>query len=207
MTTWTDIASTQDDADSPLTTTLAKAWTSRPVAIAEGSTNAPVNTAAWHPYDMVDVADGADGELWSFSADGAVSTIETPDFADGWEYRLFINGLETSSTAVDIDVDLYRATDAAYSTADTVTPVTGSVAYYGMVDIIMPRMVTTIHGIRWASGFGSSGGTLGSTPTGTFGEIASSAQAIGKARLTVSLGNFDAGSVHMLRRREFYTAT
>lgn len=56
MTTYTTIANTEIDADSPVTTTLMQAYRDNIAATAEGSANAPIVAAAWHPVDAVLVA-------------------------------------------------------------------------------------------------------------------------------------------------------
>jgi hypothetical protein len=73
---------------------------------------------AWHPYNKVTEGDANDGKFWDFDVDGSFTTKVTPDFVDGYEYRVRGLGLASnSSISVDFRLELFRETDAAYSAA------------------------------------------------------------------------------------------
>ena len=99
----------------PITLQQGRALRDNPIAISEAATGAPVVVAGWHPYDMVKIGDGNDGVFYDFAVHGTQATITTPDFADGYEYAIRFANLGCSSTSA-LNVDLYRETDAAYTT-------------------------------------------------------------------------------------------
>ncbi|NDK36971.1 hypothetical protein [Rhodovulum sulfidophilum] len=43
-----------------------------------GAVGTPVNEAAWHSYNMINVGDRATGLFWDHSVDGNISVLETP---------------------------------------------------------------------------------------------------------------------------------
>lgn len=101
----------------PFATTL-QALRDNPIAIAEGDPSAPVNTAAWHPFNKVINNDANDGRIWSFPVDGNVAAITTPDFADGWEYALLIDQIRITNTiAGSLTLNLFRQASGAYGGA------------------------------------------------------------------------------------------
>lgn len=197
MATYRTIAASEIDADSPVTATLMAALEENPAAIAEGATDAPVVASAWHPYDAVTVGDGADGLIWDQSVDGSLATITTPDFEDGYEYALFIEGVTTSATSGTFSFDLYKEVDAAYQFVQTAIP-WGGTAHYGLVRIMFPRIAKQYHGVVWESGLRTV------FPTGTYGEMAdNTVQKILRARFDVSSGTINGGKIYMHRRREY----
>lgn len=114
MTTWTDITNAQTDQDSPVTQTLVQALRDNVNAAAEGATGAPANVAGWHPYDMVDNDDAADGKVYDFSVDGATTGLEIT-LAAGFEYLVFLSGVSHGNgTARNLLFDGYRVNAASY---------------------------------------------------------------------------------------------
>ena len=113
MTTWTEIPTTQLDQDSPVTQPLMGALRDNVRASAEASTGAPVAAAGWHPYDIVDVGDGNDGLIYDHSISGTVSTVETPDFDDGYDYHIVFESVSGSSFA-DLILDGMRDDTAGW---------------------------------------------------------------------------------------------
>lgn len=192
------IFDTQVDQDAPITTELGYQFRDNPIAIAAGDYGAPVVSTQWHPYNMVSVGDGNDGEIWSFSSDGAQSSIVTPLFVDGYEYAIRINGLSVEF-AVPMTIDLFKETDSSYETCYTSTALSGSGSYYGVARVALPRERKLIHSIVLETAFGVDGAGSG------FDMVDSTLQKISRARLSMSSGDFNGGSVHLLRRREFIT--
>lgn len=86
MTTWLEIANGDVDQDSPVTQPLMTGLRDNVRAAAEAATGAPINSAVLHPYDKVNIGDGADGLLYDFSVDGVVGSVETPAFEAGYSY-------------------------------------------------------------------------------------------------------------------------
>lgn len=115
MTTWTEITNAQTDQDSPLTQTLVQALRDNVNAAAEGATGAPANIAGWHPYDMVDNDDGADGKVYDYSVDGSTTGLEIT-LSAGFEYLVFITDLSHGDgTSRNLLLDGYRAVAASYT--------------------------------------------------------------------------------------------
>lgn len=116
MTTWTTISNAAVAVGAIPSSTTVTALRDNPIAMAEGSSGAPINVAGWHPHDKVTVGDGKNGVIYDFSVSGALTNVETPNFVDGYEYRLF--GLFEGFTAIQ----LYREVDADWigSTSATV---------------------------------------------------------------------------------------
>lgn len=110
---YTAIPNGDVDVDSPATTALFSAFRDNPLAINEGTAGAPVNQSAWHPYDLVTVGDGNDGVIYDFAVDGAVTSIVTPDFEDGYEYMVLIDSMGIA-TAGALQIAVYFDTYAAY---------------------------------------------------------------------------------------------
>lgn len=162
---------------------------------------------AWHPYDKVSIDDGADGVFYDHSVDGSVSSVETPEFEDGYEYRIVAsdvshNGGATNRAPV---LQMYLATSASYS--DAVEGEACSAANTVDFDVVVhaPRLIENVHLIsgpqRYDAGLGGefaslSGGVYSGTP-----------QKIGKVRVrmrepgTVSYADIDSGVMRLYRRR------
>src|SRR5574343_19671 len=83
------------------------------------------NTLAsvWHPYNKTTIGDANTGLIYDYGVSGAVSSVVTPDFADGWEYMIVYNDLshDSGSSPVYLQVELYRETSAAYSGAQEIS--------------------------------------------------------------------------------------
>lgn len=116
MASWTQIPTSQIDQDSPVTQPLMVAIRDNMRAMAEAADDAPVVLAGWHPYDMVDAGDGADGLIYDHSVDGDVASITTADFVAGNEYAILFEGLKfTAGLAQTFFVRAYR--NGAYTEA------------------------------------------------------------------------------------------
>lgn len=204
MTTFTVIANSEIDADSPVTTTLMQAYRDNTAATAEGSTNAPVLSSAWHPADMVLEGDGNDGEEWSFATDGAVSNLVI-NLAAGYEYMIFFNDVETTATG-NWTIEFYKVTDAAYTSAANFTQGTGgtpagpgaSTTYQGL--LYLPFVVLPGR-YYWTWEWVISPVDSIGAPFELNGSIFdATGQAVDKVRIDPP-GNFDAGSIHLWRRK------
>ena len=75
MADWVEPIDSETDPDAPLTSQLGKRWDSNCIAIAEGSVGAPYVVTNWHPSGGADVADGIDGVLYDFAADGSQTAV------------------------------------------------------------------------------------------------------------------------------------
>jgi hypothetical protein len=159
---------------------------------------APIGiNAGWHPYDRTVIGGTETGLIYDFGVHGAVSAIDTPDFEDGFEYAILGRGLSfDSGINRTLQVQLYRATGAAWSTAWTSTvTLDGTTVGDLWVEIIAPRVVKTVHPIRYEL-YASVGGGEG----GRAVVYNATAQKIGKGRVAPTSGQTDGGQVYLFRR-------
>lgn len=202
MTTYRAIAPTEDAVEAFITAELADAWTNNVLAIAEADANAPVNQTHWHPYNKVTNGDANTGLIYDFGVSGAVANVTTPNFVDGYEYRLIYDGISGSGTGVDFTIALYRETDAAYGTAMVLfnNLTSGSTKNHsGQIVINRPRRVQVGCLIEFASGLTSA---VGSAENVVGAAVCSrAAQKRLRGLLAWSSGNIDAGKIFMERRR------
>jgi len=117
---WTTLATTLFGTGKPVTASLLQALRDNLDAFATNLSGAPVNTAAWHPYDHVTNGDGNTGVLYDFDVDGAITTVTTPNFVDGWEYQLMFNAIETGAATLTMKV--WQETTGSYTAAQTIIP-------------------------------------------------------------------------------------
>jgi hypothetical protein len=199
----------------PWTSAKAIASFENPEAIAEMSVGASLFLGVWHPYDMTEAGTG-DGVIWSHSADGAVSSIETPDFASGYEYRLELEDVSNSNGDSDIELEAYYFTSATYSASVILRALPASPIGQlssGFVDLLRAHDAVKTHAAPFVIG-GSNftqsrvvGINAGALATGDNAGSAffthTTAQRIGKARLSISAGTFNGGLVRLLRRKTY----
>jgi hypothetical protein len=198
MTAFTDILSASLAVGKKFTSSIAIAFRDNPVAIAEGDLDAPAVAAGWHPYDKVLNGDTNTGEVYSFAADGAVASFESPNFSDRYEYRFLIDALGASAIA-DLTIELYRATSAAYAGSALLIVTAASELYTGRVEVLVPRKTLRAHSLRGEIAQDATNAT-GSLPQVNFLVNHTTAQKIGKVRFAVTAGTMNAGAVYMYRR-------
>lgn len=198
-TTYSAILDTQLDPDAPITSALGYQLRDNPVAGFEGADTAPVNAMVWHPYDMTNMSavgdDTAEGVIWDFSVDGSSTAVETPNFVSGYSYRVIGLNLDHDG-AGSVNLDLYKATDAAYETVYGV-----SKNHMFIWEIIHPWITGVAHlgtVVHINNGTGGSGGTIAAA-----GLTDLTSQIISKARIEPSAGSptaFDAGKIILEKR-------
>jgi hypothetical protein len=199
---WTTISNALVAVGAKPFATTVQALRDNPVAIAEFATGAPVDQAAWHPYDMANVGDGAIGKFYDFAIDGAVTAVETPAFVAGYEYAVRV--LSLSATAVlGLTIEMYRQTDAAYTTVLTYTGNVSSGAN-GSGGWLFPfaGVSSRRHAIEVFEPWAENGSTINLAIDGasTFEVADTTQQIIGKARFSWG-SNSDAGTMRLYRRR------
>ncbi|HAF38622.1 MAG TPA: hypothetical protein DCG72_06510 [Gammaproteobacteria bacterium] len=207
MTTWLEIANGDVDQDSPVTQPLMTGLRDNVRAAAEGATGAPVLSAGWHPFDKGDTDSTEVGDVYDFSDDGTVSTITSPTFEDGYEYAFIFDGISSSNASVTaMNILLYRDTTAAYSSAIPVMSglTSNTELIFGTLQVQLPRVARWMHSTKWiAEGHTIIGSTLTLT-SGVDATISTAAkQTVSAARFSFDLGSFDAGTIRMIRRREY----
>ena len=160
------------------------------------------NTLAtvWHPYNKTTIGDANTGLIYDYGVSGAVSSVVTPDFADGWEYMIVFNDLshDSGSSPVYLQVELYRETSAAYSGAQEISDtVNASTLISGHLHLPWVRSSRTLQPAHALSSAGNA------ATDASVGFSMSTAQKALRARVSFSSGNIDAGKLYLYRRGAF----
>lgn len=193
-----------------ITLQQGRALRDNPKGMAQGATDSPVIFAGWHPYNLTEVGGTETGVFYDFAVHGAQASAESPDFEDGFEYAFVFNGISSSAAATEFRMSLYRDTDAAYFT-DAAIMASMSVSaeeVYGIIRVEWPRNEKRVHAARWIQTghvFRTDSGavTVSSGNDASFSDA--TFQTTSKARFRFDSGNIDAGTITMLRRREYLT--
>lgn len=221
MTSYITITDAETDPEAPLTSELAKKWRDNPIAIAEGSNGSPINQTGWHPYNKVTVGDSNTGLIYNFPTDGAVATVTSPDFVDGYDYAFFIDRiLGTSAILQDLRIDWYRGTSAAYSGPSALPAmlISTTTAENAFIELPMVRVTKRYHDLIGSNRNGTTDTLVGGF---TFAEVSSAPgialntgithatpQKILRVRFSAASGNITGsgadGKIYMYRRRVFY---
>lgn len=169
-----------------------------PLAIAETSTGAPINVIGWHPVAKVTVGDAQSGIVYDSSISGTVASVETPNFEDGYEYRMYVDGLShNNATARNFRISLYQQTSAAYALSYvSASTITSAQVLSAEFDILLPRLVKTSQILKVTCIMNNV------LDTNTIGVISGSEKIL-KVKLDFTVGSIDAGKVYLFRRREF----
>jgi hypothetical protein len=143
MTSYTAITNGEIDQDSPITQPLMTAMRDNPLSMFETDSSAPLAAFAWQ------IEDGAGGTdpIYDHSVDGTVTSITTPDFADGWEYMLVgVDISMGSSGASSVNLDFHDSTTgSSHDVGDFTGAVgTGDTCDFEIV-IPMPRWSRGAH--------------------------------------------------------------
>lgn len=198
MTTYTTLTNAALAVGAVPSASKFQALRDNPIAIAEASNGAPVNVMGWHPVDKVTVGDGKQGVIYDFGTSGSVSSVVTPDFEDGYEYKIFGVDLSPSSSA-GLKIDFYKETGANYDTAHTTGSTSGGRDFD--CEITLPRVPKRNHVARfWTST------STGISTTALIGFYDGTLQKILRARVSFSGANISGGKIWLFRRREFASA-
>lgn len=202
MTTWTTISNAAVAVGGIPSSSTVTALRDNPSAVAEASTGAPVVFAGWHPYDKVSVGDGKTGLFYDHAVTGTVSSIVTPDFEDGYEYRLVALDLSHDYTLGNSSLRLesYKQTDATYRlTRNTASG--GSSGFFGYyAEFHLPRVASVAHFVMTLA---HSGADYSASVDLDSAMYDTPAQKLLRARLIFSTGNVDGGKAYLFRRREY----
>jgi hypothetical protein len=206
MTTWTSISNAAVAVGGIPSSTTVTALRDNPSALAESASGAPVMVSGWHPHDKVYIGDGKTGLIYDHAVTGTVSNVVTPDFVDGYEYRVVaVDLLNDSASNARLSLDAFFQTGAIYQRLRYSGDGTGNSAYWGFdLEIVMPRLAKVTHlanGQTYRDGSISNDGidnTSHETP----------AQKLLRARVrftsgTSTLGNIVGGKIYLFRRREY----
>jgi len=195
-TTYTAIPNGDIDQDSPLTQPLLTALRGNPIAAREGATGAAYEASAWHPYNGVTIGDGATGLIYDQSVHGTVATLETPAWADGYEYRFIYEGLRhNSGSSQSFRVEFYKSVDASYVSAINIGGSTSSGSdFNGYSEVYRPRILLATVNLVSALNIGATV-KFDIIPTKLTGS-----NKFGKARFSYTGGSIALGKIYMQKR-------
>ena len=166
------------------------------------------------------MGDTNNGLIYNFPTDGAVATVTSPDFVDGYDYAFFIDRILGTTTLQALRIDWYRETSAAYSGPDALVgmSISTTVAENAFIELPMVRVTKRYHDLLGSNLNASidsfSGGGAFATANTTSGAISNSGishatpQKILRVRFSAASGNITGsgaiGQIYMYRRRVFY---
>ena len=171
-------------------------------AMARGENGSPYVDAGWHPYDGLTVGDGADGVIYDFAVDGALASVETPSFADGYEYLIVGRGMSGSVTSA-FRLEWYKETSASYSGVYVFSSGGAGDVVDFRIEAISPRAVSRIMFYDVKEANNGMGGEMDALIDSNRRLDMSTAQKVGKAKIYLASGAIDAGKIYMFKRRCF----
>jgi hypothetical protein len=202
MTAFYNITEAETDPGAPPKSELWKAWWKNPIAIAEGTSGAPVASTGWHPYDLTAAGGTEDGTVYDFSVDGAVASVAMPALADGYEYAIKLNGVSSAATGVTQNL-LVRATMSDASTHDFILVQSTNDArnYSGIVAFPMCRALLREQTFQYISAMVTNlGANESETPNA---DLNGTPVKVASLSVRFTSVNIDAGTIQFLRRREY----
>jgi hypothetical protein len=201
MTTYTTISNAAVAVGAIPSSTTVTALRDNPTAIAEASSGAPVVFAGWHPVDKVSVGDSANGLIYDHAVTGNVSSVVTPNFEDGYEYRVVASDLLCdSASTVRLNLEGFYQTDATYYRIRYSGDGTGTSFRWGYdLEIVTPRIARRSH---LANGWTYKNGDFGNDGVDS-AAYDSTVQKLLRARVRFTTGNISGGKIHFFRRREY----
>jgi hypothetical protein len=203
MTAYTTIANALVAVGAKPFATTIQALRDNILAGLECDATAPTNHAAWHPYNRFAAGSTNTGRIYNFGTDGAVSTVITPDYVDGYEYRIRFNGVQPGATAVDLQIENYRETDATYSAAHALGGSFAAAALVsGYIELPSVRISQRTHVFR--AYFQREGANAAvAAVTADRADQFTTAQPILRSRVRFVGTTFQAGQIFLERRRVY----
>lgn len=202
MASWTSQSTSSLLPGEPWTSAKALAAFENPEAIAEGASGAPILSAAWHGYNAVNVGDGNSGLFYNATS---LATVETPNFSDGFEYRILGRGITftpVSGTTMVVEYLIGGAWETIYtSTNSGVGPLDFDLW------LRVPRRSARRFLIDYSVAFASTGSSWGPTNGIQENGVASIADnneaVVARARFGFTSRTVNGGQAYLLRRKEF----
>jgi len=198
---WTTISNAAVAVGAIPSSSTVTALRDNPVAIAETASGAPVVFAGWHPVDKVSVGDGKDGLIYDHAVTGTAADVVTPDFVDGYEYRVIASDLLSDSVStVRLNLEGFYQTDATYNRIRFSSDGTGTSHNWGFdLEIVTPRIARRAH---LANGWTYKNGDFSNDGVDS-AAYEPPAQKLLRARVRFTTGNISGGKIHFFRRREY----
>jgi hypothetical protein len=202
MATYTTISNAAVAVGAIPSSSTVTALRDNPIATAEAAAGAPVIHAGWHPYNKVAVGDGNNGLIYDSSVNGTVADIVTPDFEDGYEYRLIGDAVRhNSGSSRNLIIEAYRETLGTYATAYQSASTYSSIASLKIdAELLVPRLADSVKVLRAIIGTSSA---LDANQNNIF---SSSDNKILRMRIVFSAGSINNGKVYLLRRCEYLSS-
>lgn len=198
MTTYnpSTVSNTAIASGKPLTLQQGRALRDNPIAFREGASGVAYEASAWHPHDGVTIGDGATGMIYDQSVHGTVATLETPAWADGYEYRFIYEGLRhNSGSSQSFRVEFYKSADASYASAINIGGSTSSGSdYNGYSEVYRPRILLATVNLVSALNIGADV-SFYIIPIKLTGS-----NKFGKARFSYTGGSIALGKIYMQKR-------
>jgi len=201
MASWTSQSTSSLLPGEPWTSAKALAAFENPEAIAEGASGAPIVATGWHGYDTTNVGDATT----PFYNGASQATIETPDFADGYEYRILGRGVSFTSAVAQTMVVDYLISGAWETIFSSTSNLLGPLDF----DIWFrsprrsARRFLIDYSIAGASTTTSWSPTNGTQENGVASIADNNAAVVTRARISFASRTFNAGQIYLLRRREY----
>jgi len=203
MTTWTSISNAAVAVGGIPSSTTVTALRDNPSAIAEASSGAPVMVSGWHPYDKVTIGDGKTGLIYDFAVNGVQSSVVTPDFVDGYEYRVVALGLRHNAAGFTdrrLQMEAFKQTDAVYRLVKQSEQGTNNQDFGYHAEFYFPRLESTSHFVMTMT---YRNGAFSSQIDADSAMYDTPAQKILRARISFTGDSIAAGKIWMFRRREY----
>ena len=204
MTTWTSISNAAVAVGGIPASTTVTALRDNPSAIAEASSGAPVMVSGWHPYDKVTIGDGKTGLIYDHAVTGTVPSVVTPDFVDGYEYRVLALGLRHNAALIATDrrlqLEAFKQTDAAYRLVRQSDNGVNNQDFGYHAEFYFPRLESTSHFVMTMT---YRNGAFSAQIDADSAMYDTPAQKILRARISFTGDSIAAGKVWMFRRREY----
>jgi len=203
MTTWTTISNAAVAVGAIPSSSVVTALRDNPSAVAESSSGAPVMVSGWHPVDKVSTGDGKTGLIYDHAVNGTVASVVTPDFVDGYEYRIIALGLRHNAAGFTdrrLLIEAFKQTDATYRLIRQSDQGTNSQDFGFHAEFYFPRLESTAHFVMTMSYRDGSFSSGIDAASAMFDEPA---QKILRARISFTADSIAAGKVWLFRRREY----
>jgi hypothetical protein len=202
MTTWTTISNAAVAVGAIPSSSIVTALRDNPSAVAESSSGAPVMVSGWHPVDKVSIGDSKTGLIYDHAVTGTVASVVTPDFVDGYEYRIVALDLYHNDTINErrLQVEAFKETDAAYRLIRQSDQGSSSSPFGYHAEFYFPRIASQSHLVMTMN---YRAGAFSSAFDATSAMYDPPAQKILRARVSFTGGSIVGGKVWFFRRREY----
>jgi len=200
MTTYTAIPNSSVDTDSPVTQDLMTLLRDNPIAISEGASGAPYTSPGWHP-DRETLVGAGKADFYS----GGVTSVESPNFEAGYDYKVVVRDFSVSLTLGDLYIEGLDDSGPTWRTLVTASSLDASHFLFGEIIFPAPKESNKVKGCYLPVGLHSSTG-IEYRPEGTGGVYGQTASfyTFTRMRLRLQSGVTDNGNLYLYRRRNFY---